>query len=71
VIVYVPDPFSIWDTDKKQESSIVKLPSGGHIIVEPYGQNKVKVLSINSTDPMDYLNQTIQPGEILELGVKI
>lgn len=45
----------------------MKLPSGGELVVESCGQNQVRVVDIRSTEPMDFIDQKIQPGSIIEL----
>jgi hypothetical protein len=68
VILYLPEPFELSPVDKKTEQSFVlKLPSGGELVVESCGQNQVRVVDIRSTEPMDFIDQKIQPGSIIEL----
>ncbi len=70
MIVYVPDPLDLWQ-QAEYNFITVKLPSGGHIIAEAYEYNKLRVVSISSTDPMDYLNNNLQPGNIISLQAKL
>ncbi len=73
MIVYLPNPLELWSPQSTEENKYVtvKLSSGGHIIAEPCEYNKLKVISISSTDPMDYLNNNLQPGKIISLQVKL
>lgn len=68
MILYLPEPFELGsEVNKPEESFTLKLRSGGELIVENCGQNKVKVVQIRSTDPMDYINHKFQPGSIIDL----
>jgi len=37
------------------------------LLVEPLEMNKAKIIRIISTNPFDYLNPHLQPGEIINL----
>lgn len=70
MIIYVPEPMELYN---KEPSDVItlKLASGGIITAEPYGPDKIRVLSINSTDPMDYMNERYQPGSILDMKIVV
>ncbi|NLZ93757.1 MAG: hypothetical protein GX922_07085 [Firmicutes bacterium] len=37
------------------------------LLVEPQGMAEAKVIRIISSDPLDYLNPQLQPGQIIKL----
>jgi len=67
VIIYLSDPWGYLNETKSLPRVRIKLASGGHLNAECLDSNQVRVLSIDSTDPMDYLNQQYQPGSIIQL----
>lgn len=71
MIIYCPEPMQLIDRDEQTKTINLKLPSGGHLVVQPYEYNKLKVLNIVSTDPMDYMNTRFQPGSILEMELHL
>lgn len=71
MIVYVPDPLELYQPNGPNETITVRLPSGGYVTAEPCEYNKLRVLSISSTDPMDYLNRKLQPGSIISLQAQL
>lgn len=70
MIIYVPEPLELYNREVP-DTVTLKLASGGIITAERYGPDKIRVLSINSTDPMDYMNQRYQPGSILDMKIVI
>lgn len=70
VIIYTPDPFELFEQDKTPETVMFKLPSGGYLTAEPCEYNKLKIISITSTDPMDYMNSKYQPGSFITMETK-
>lgn len=71
MIIYVPEPMGLLYNSGASEVITLKLASGGFITAEPCGHDKIKVVSINSTDPMDYMNEKYQPGSILDMKIVI
>lgn len=67
MIVYVPDPLAAFTQQESLPRVRIKLESGGHINAECLGVDQVRVISLDSTDPMDFVNQQYQPGSIIEL----
>jgi hypothetical protein len=66
----MPDPLEIYN----QAQSTVKyktyrLPSGGIVNAEILSDTQIRISSVCSTDPMDYMDSDIFPGSILELGI--
>lgn len=66
MILYDPDPMQLLKQELPDYIT-VKLPSGGFILVEPSGNLEMKVVSINSTDPQDFLNSKYQPGSTIKM----
>ncbi len=66
MILYDPDPLQLLNQELPDYIT-VKLPSGGFILVEPSGNLEMKVVSINSTDPQDFLNSKYQPGSTIKM----
>lgn len=66
MIMYSPDPMSLvsWEAPG---SMMIPLASGGHVVAETQENHLIRIVSICSTDPMDYLNLRYQPGNILSL----
>lgn len=66
MIYYNPEPLELLNSDL---SHIIKfsLPSGGYMRAEAMENNRIRVLDLVSTDPMDYLDDRLQPGRILTL----
>lgn len=66
MIMYSPDPMSLvsWETPN---SIKIPLASGGHILAESSESNRIRIVSVCSTDPMDFLDLRYQPGNILSL----
>ncbi|NLJ72932.1 MAG: hypothetical protein GX333_07975 [Syntrophomonadaceae bacterium] len=70
MIVYLPYPFEVWDLPVDNLVNI-KLASGGILTAELQEYNKLKVISISSTDPSDYLKDNLMPGSIISLNTTI
>lgn len=66
MIFYYPEPLGLLNSDL---TNIIRfsLPSGGFMRAEAMENNKIRVLDLVSTDPMDYLDERLQPGRILSL----
>lgn len=71
MILYALEPLELLEKNNPQQTVIMKLPSGGLLTVEVCDNNNLKVLSLNSTDPMDYLNSQYQPGSIISLEARL
>lgn len=71
MIVYVPEPLELLQSSSPTKTITVKLSSGGYITAEPLEYNKLRVLSVSSTDPMDYLNSKLQPGSVISLQAQL
>lgn len=67
MIVYVPDPMEVFSPNETLPRIRIRLESGGHLNAECLGFDRVRVLSLDSTDPMDFINRQYQPGNIIEL----
>ncbi len=66
MIMYSSDPMSLvsWEAHANYR---IPLASGGHVEAEGLEGGKIRILSVSSTDPMDYLDLRYQPGNILNL----
>ncbi|HHV15761.1 MAG TPA: hypothetical protein GXX58_04205 [Gelria sp.] len=73
MIIYIPDPWEALNQSQNEPLPRIriKLSSGGHINAECLEVDQVRVLSLDSTDPMDYMNQQYQPGSIIQLKPSI
>jgi len=71
VIIYIPNPWEALNQNETFPRIRIQLPSGGHLNGECLDVDQVRVLSLDSTDPMDYINQQYQPGSIIELKPSI
>lgn len=67
MIFYTPEPFELLSQSEPSNTVMLRLPSGGHIVAEPCEYNKLRILTILSTEPMDFLNSSYQPGRIISL----
>lgn len=66
MILYDPDPTQLLSQETPDYISI-KLPSGGFILASPLSNYEMEIVSINSTDPQDFLNLKYQPGRTIRL----
>lgn len=66
MIMYSSDPMSLVSWEVRANLRI-PLASGGHVEAEVLEGSRVRILSVCSTDPMDYLDLRYQPGNILNL----
>jgi len=69
VIIYIPNPWEALNQNETLPRIRIKLPSGGHLNGECLEVDQVRVLSLDSTDPMDYI--THQPGSIIQLKPEV
>lgn len=70
MLYYLPETFDFKDYQDDKPVVKIDLVSGGFITAESVDYNHVRIWTINSTNPMDYLDSRYQPGEILELGLR-
>ncbi|MDD2585574.1 MAG: YlzJ-like family protein [Syntrophomonadaceae bacterium] len=71
MIIYAPDPFDLLDKSESRQKIVMQLPSGGLVTAEVCDNNSLRVVSLNSTDPMDYMQSNYQPGSIISLGTRL
>ena len=69
MIIYIPNPWEALNQNETLPRIRIKLPSGGHLNGECLEVDQVRVLSLDSTDPMDYI--THQPGSIIQLKPEV
>lgn len=67
MIYYMPDPLELLQNIKTYEHRMITLPSGGLLNIEIMDKQQARVVGIISTDPMDYMDTKLQPGNILDL----
>ncbi len=67
MIIYYPDPQELVNNIEFKTVVQLQLPSGGHVNAEPLAYNQMRIINIVSTDPMDYLQEKYQPGEIITI----
>ncbi len=67
MIIYLPDPQEIINAMEYQATIQIPLSSGGFVNAQPLTYNQARVIGIVSTDPMDYLNEKYQPGQLISL----
>ncbi|MFA7078238.1 MAG: YlzJ-like family protein [Syntrophomonas sp.] len=65
MIIFLPDPQELINTMEFKEVIQIKLPSGGLVNAEPLSYDQMRVINVVSTDPMDYMHQKYQPGEVI------
>jgi len=71
MILYTPDPSMLLDDSVPRIRYGLQLESGGLINVEPCENNQLRIVEIISTDPMDYMDQNLQPGAVLPQSVSL
>lgn len=67
MIYYMPDPLELLQNIDNPEHRTITLPSGGLLNIEILDKQQARVIGIISTDPMDYMNSKLQPGNIFDL----
>lgn len=67
MLLYTPIPVEqvLEGIDKKRDYKEIDI-DGVKLLVEPLGLDKAKIIRIVSSNPKDYLNPKISPGNILE-----
>lgn len=68
MIYYMEDPRDLLQDIQMPEQRTMSLPSGGLVNLEIIDTRQARVSSIISTDPMDYLNEQLQPGTMLDIS---
>lgn len=66
MIMYALDPLSMLE-HKAPQGMTIPLASGGHVCAENDDDNRIRIVSVSSTDPMDFLDPRYQPGNILSI----
>lgn len=68
MIYYMADPRDLLQDIQMPEQRTMSLPSGGLVNLEIIDTRQARVSRIISTDPMDYLNEQLQPGTMLDIS---
>ncbi|MDD4803046.1 MAG: YlzJ-like family protein [Syntrophomonas sp.] len=67
MIIYTPNPLELLENKDASILINIKMPSGGSLNVEPLGYDQIRIVDIMSTDPMDFMNNKYQPGNVIKL----
>jgi hypothetical protein len=62
------DPQDVINSMEYKATIEIPLPSGAFVRAEPLENNQARVLEVISTDPMDYMYEQYQPGNIVSLS---
>lgn len=71
MIFYTPDPLDLLANQEINQRREYRLPSGGILTTEILADNRVRVVSLTSTDPADYMNASLIPGNVMELRLDV
>lgn len=71
MIFYTPNPLDLLANQEISDRREYRLPSGGILTTEVMEDNRVRVLSLISTDPADYMNSAFSPGRVMELRLDV
>ncbi|MEN6349200.1 MAG: YlzJ-like family protein [Syntrophomonas sp.] len=67
MIYYMSDPLELLNSIPSAERKTFTLSSGGIVTVEVISPDQVRIIEVSSTDPMDYMNAGLVPGEVLKI----
>lgn len=67
MIYYSPAPLELLNSTDPAKIISIPLRSGGCIRAEAVDCHRIRVLDLVSTDPMDYMDELIQPGALISL----
>lgn len=67
MIFYTPAPLELLNNIDSANIISISLPSGGYVRAEAVERDRIRVLDLFSTDPMDYLDERLQPGRLISL----
>ena len=67
MIFYTPAPLELLNNIDSANIISIPLPSGGYIRAEAVENNRIRVMDLVSTDPMDYMDERLQPGRLISL----
>jgi len=67
----MPDPLDLLKDIRVPEQRTMTLPSGGLVNIEIIDKQQARVVGIVSTDPMDYMDNRLQPGSVLDISFKV
>ncbi|NLW91274.1 MAG: hypothetical protein GXY34_06700 [Syntrophomonadaceae bacterium] len=71
MIFYTPNPLDLLANQEINDRREYRLPSGGILTTEVMEDNRVRILSLTSTDPTDYMNSAFAPGRVIELRLDV
>lgn len=67
MIFYNPAPLELLNDADSANIVTIQLSSGGYIKATPLEYNQLRALDMVSTDPMDYMDERLQPGRVISL----
>lgn len=67
VIYYTPDPLDLLNKGDPSKIISIPLPSGGYLRAEAVENYRIRILELVSTEPMDYMDERLQPGRLVSL----
>jgi hypothetical protein len=65
MIMYTADPQELIAGMQYRETVQIKLPSGGYVNAESLPNSQIRIIEVISTDPMDFMYEQYQPGNII------
>lgn len=65
MIMYTADPQALINSMEFREVIQIPLPSGGYVNAEALSCSRMRIIEVVSTDPMDYMYEQYQPGNII------
>lgn len=72
MIYYTPNPLDLLvNQEMTNNQREYRLPSGGILTTELLDDNRVRVVSLTSTDPADYMNSDLAPGRVMDLKIDL
>ena len=71
MIFYAPTPMDLLANLDNRNIITIQLPSGGFIKAEAVEYDRIRIVDLVSTDPMDYMNANWQPGNLITLKPNI
>lgn len=65
MIFYAPDPMDLPWQYAQEPTFMIPLASGGHVVAQNMANNRIRIVAVNSTDPVEFLDKRYQPGNVL------
>lgn len=68
MIYYIADPLELLNNTPSAERKAFTLPSGGIVTAEVISSEQVRIIELSSTDPMDYMDARLTPGNVIKMS---